>query len=405
LGRWEQALKHYDDAIAADPHLASAHNNRGNALAALGLDVEAKAAFKEALKLRSSFPEANNNLGKAFFEAGQFEQAASYFKTAVANKRNYAEAYLNLALLFLLKGDWLNGTALYEWRWKTTGMNPHRQMSVPQLNGNAQLNGKRVLVHAEQGFGDSIQFCRYTKLLQKLGAHVVLEVQAPLLRLLATVDGASEVIQRGQVMGPIDFQIPMLSVPLAMGSDLGSIPAQVPYVSVSEHNVANWATRLMDLTGCRVGLAWRGSKDHTNDHNRSLSLHEMLKIKKPGISFVSLQYEVSDVDELALVKAEMFDPSGQLNDFADTAALIECLDLVISVDTSVAHLAGALGKPTWVLLPFVPDWRWMLEREDSPWYPTMKLYRQPKRGDWDSVLERVRADLATHFGTSGTPTG
>jgi tetratricopeptide (TPR) repeat protein len=368
LFRLDQAMDCYDRALAVDPQSASVHNNRGNAQKLLKLLPEAEESYRRAIEIEPLF----------------------------------AEAQWNLSLIKLLGGALSDGWYGYEWRWKRRGTMPHRDYGVSQWKGQESIAEKRILIHAEQGLGDTIQFCRYATELARMGAHVVMEVQAPLKALLKSVKGVARLIERGEVFEPIDFHCPMLSLPLALGTDLQTVPAVVPYLQVGAQRLELWTQRLGQRRALRVGLAWSGSKDHSNDRRRSILLERIFRHLPEGLELHSLQREVRIGDEQAL-KVGVKDWRDELADFSDTAALIECLDLVISVDTSVAHLAGALGKPTWVLLPFVPDWRWMLEREDSPWYPSMKLYRQPSPGDWDSVLKRVRADLTTRFGTSAIP--
>jgi tetratricopeptide (TPR) repeat protein len=402
LGQFEEAIVSFDAAIEQSPLYYQAYNNKGRTLYLLDRLDEAVMQFDRSLALCPDYVDALHNRGVARQALGRFAEALLDFNCAVELKPEAADSNWNRAIALLLVGQLREGFQGYEWRWLQPAAERSASLNSTRWDGRATLRGKSLIVVAEQGFGDTIQFCRYAKLLSKLGAHVFLEVQPALGELIKSLGYPGEVFV-GNTARRFDFSIPMLSLPGVLGTDLETIPGTTPYLSAHGHMVSKWATRLVDLTSYRVGLVWRGSKDHANDRNRSLSLNEILEIKQPGIDFVSLQYQVSDSEELALVNAEMFDPSGELSDFADTAALIECMDLVISVDTSVAHLAGALGKPTWVLLPFVPDWRWMLEREDSPWYPSMKLYRQPSPGDWDSVLKRVRADLTTRFGTSVIP--
>ncbi len=269
-----------------------------------------------------------------------------------------------------------------------------RDFYVPQWLGAESLQDKTILLHAEQGFGDTIQFCRYVPLVAKLGAKVILEVQRPLVKLLSGLEGVSLIVARGDKIPVFDYHCALLSLPLAFRTELHTIPSVSRSIVSDKSKAANWATTLGKKTKPRVGLVWSGSTIHQNDYNRSLVLSQLLPYLPSNCEYVSLQKEIRDTDREVLVKQSGIRHFGSnLNDFTDTAALCELMDVVMSVDTSVAHLAGTLGRPTWVLLPFLPDWRWLLDREDSPWYPSLKLYRQEKIDNWDSVLEKVKTDL------------
>jgi hypothetical protein len=248
-------------------------------------------------------------------------------------------------------------------------------------------------LHAEQGLGDTIQFCRYAKLVKALGARVVLEVPQALLRLLSGLEGVDVLTEKGQALPAFDYHCPLLSLPLAFKTDMTNIPSPKPYLAASPQKCEEWARRLGVKGKPRVGLVWSGRTEHQNDHNRSLTLEQLLPILPVGCEYVSLQKEVREADKPVLEGCDIRHYGEELKDFTDTAALCELMDLVISVDTSVAHLAGALGKSTWVLLPYAPDWRWLLDRDDSPWYESLKLYRQAEDSSWGPVLERVSKDL------------
>jgi ADP-heptose:LPS heptosyltransferase len=265
--------------------------------------------------------------------------------------------------------------------------------------GAESLVEKTILLHAEQGLGDTIQFCRYIPLVAQLGAKVILEVQRPLLKLLKGLEGVSQVVAAGDMLPTFDYQCPLLSLPLAFKTELHTIPPIAQHITSDTGKVTKWQTKLGEKTQPRVGLVWSGSAGHQNDHNRSLSLSQLLSHLPSNIEYVCLQKEIRAIDKELLAQHTQIKYFGDaLEDFTDTAALCELVDLVISVDTSVAHLAGTLGKPAWVLVTLTPDWRWLLERDDSPWYPSVKVYRQDKANDWNGVLDRARSDLERLFG-------
>jgi hypothetical protein len=256
------------------------------------------------------------------------------------------------------------------------------------------LAGKTILLYGEQGFGDTLQFCRYAKSVADLGARVILEVQKPLMPLLADLDGPSQLIATGSALPPLDYHCPLMSLPLAFNTCLDTIPASVPYLLADPIKVARWRERLGETKAPRIGLVWSGSATNLNDHNRSIRLADWVPYLPARCQFVSLQKDVREADAATLESTPtVLNFADELNDFSDTAALCECMDLVISVCTSVAHLSGALGKDTWVMLGFAADWRWLLDRADSPWYPSMKLYRPRNRGDWQGVFGQVESDL------------
>jgi hypothetical protein len=269
-----------------------------------------------------------------------------------------------------------------------------RSFPQPLWLGVESLDNKTILIYAEQGLGDTIQFCRYAPLVAQLGAKVILEVQRPLVKLLKSLEGITKIIARGDTLPAFDFQCPLLSLPLAFKTELNSIPLVSQHIISGSEKIIKWQTRLGKKAKLLVGLIWSGSTTHKNDHNRSLTLNQLISYLPSQHQYICLQKELRDIDKVVLAKNSHIQFYGdELTDFTDTAVLCELIDVVISVDTSVAHLAGTLGKQTWILLPFSPDWRWLLDRDDSPWYPSVKLYRQERIGDWDSVLERVKEDL------------
>ncbi|HUN69070.1 MAG TPA: hypothetical protein VMU46_09745, partial [Burkholderiales bacterium] len=274
----------------------------------------------------------------------------------------------------------------------------------PLWLGREDIAGKTILLHAEQGLGDTIHFVRYTEAVARKGARVILEVQPALKSLLSDIHGADGVVSRGEPLPEFDFQLPMLSLPLAFGTRLETIPATVPYLRPAIAKVKVWKDRLGQNSGLNVGIAWSGSPNYRDNHNRSMALSKLIALANPNVRLISLMKEVPPGDEDALRANTQIRHFGrELEDFSDTAALVSLMDLVISTDTSIPHLAGALGKPVWILLQFVPDWRWLLDREDSPWYPTARLFRQTRIGDWDTVVEKVRGELCKILGPGPRP--
>jgi tetratricopeptide (TPR) repeat protein len=426
LGRFEAALASYDRAIASSANYAAAHSNRGDVLAELGRYDEAVDACRRALALEPDFADAHYNLAVALHALDRLEEAhASYTRTidlrpdhiqAYTNRGNVlrslrqldaafasfdaalaldpqlAEAYFNRATTRLLAGDFARGWEEYEWRWQvTTGHNPteRRQFAQPLWLGDAALAGRTILLHGEQGLGDIIQFSRYVERVRELGATVILEVRAPVAGLLDGL-GAAQIVTAGSELPDFDCHCPLMSLPLAFKTEFATIPWSGPYLHADPQRVEQWRARLGN-PGKRIGLVWSGNALNPNNAWRSVPLDALLRHLPPGFHYYSLATELSAADR-ATVEATPY-MTALAADFVDTAAICEALDLVISIDTSIAHLSGALGHPTWLLLAHSPDWRWLLDRDDSPWYPSMRLYRQPSRGDWQRVLERVAGDL------------
>lgn len=295
-------------------------------------------------------------------------------------------------------GELKEGWKLYEWRWKTSAQKVFaREFSQPLWLGEEAVLGKTILLHSEQGLGDTLQFCRYAPLVKALGLRVLLQVQTPLVRLLAELEGVDAIFGQESAPPIFDYHCPLLSLPLSFRTDLNSIPKAHRYLCPDKDLRDKWSARLGNKNKPRIGIAWSGNSNHKNDQNRSLSLRQLLKYLPERYEYFCLQKDVRDGDLNILGGSNIRQFSDELRDFAETAALCDLMDLVISVDTSVAHLAGALGKPTWVLLPYVPDWRWLLDREDSPWYPSVRLFRQERAGYWDPVLEKVEYALDTIF--------
>lgn len=399
LKRYDEALATFDAILARNPADAEAHYNRGNALLQFERLTEALASYDAALAVRPDLAEAHNNRGLALKELGRFAEAVDSHRRAYTIDPNHVEARWNEALLQLLAGDYAHGWAGYEWRWQKEPL-IHARRDFPQpLWRGEPIAGQTILIHSEQGLGDTIQFCRYLPLVAATGAHVVFEVQPPLLRLLHGIGGAA-VIARGDTLPDFDWQCPLMSLPHAFGTRLDTIPADIPYLRAAPELARAWTTRLGEKRRPRIGLVWAGNADHKNDHNRSIALAKLLSLLDVDADFVSLQKVLRPGDAALLDARKVLGGRDALGDFADTAALIAQLDLVVSVDTSVAHLAGALGVPVWVLVTQVPDWRWLTGRDDSPWYPTARIYRQDDSRAWDTVIASVKAALMDFVGAA-----
>jgi hypothetical protein len=400
-GRWGAALESYTAALAHDPRLAEAYLNRGNVLQQLERWAEALEAYEQVLALRPDDAAALSNRGIVLKEMHRFDESLQAFDRALARDPSNHTARYNRGLLALLLGRLSEGFQGYEARWQDPQGSLYagrRQIAAPRWSGSEPLVGRRILLHAEQGFGDTLQFCRYVPLLAAQGAEVVLEVPAALVALLADLEGVARICAAGRPLPPFDCHCPLLSLPLALRTTLETIPRRIPYLHAEAAKVDSWRARLARVPRPWVGLAWAGSPVHRNDRNRSMALQALLAALPDELQFVSLQKVVPPSDRAALAEARrMHDWTCELHDFSDTAALVEALDLVIAVDTSVAHLAGTLGKPCCLMLPFHPDWRWLLERHDSPWYPSLVLFRQERRGDWAGVLRRLTGVLHEHM--------
>jgi tetratricopeptide (TPR) repeat protein len=407
LGRHPEALAEFDAVLASVANHPAAHYNCGVALFSLGRYTEAVAAYDRALSAAPDHAKALNNRGLALQALNRPSDALASYRKAIELQRDYADAHLNQALALLTIGDFPRGFQEYEWRWRRTGMPTQRLgHGRPLWLGEYPLQRKTILLQAEQGLGDTIQFVRYVPLLMRAGAKVVLEVQQELAPLLAKI-GAG-VVARGDAPPAFDVHCPVGSLPLALKTEPATIPADIPYLAADQSRVAKWRARLAELARRRgeggseqpeprfkVAIAWSGNPRHVNDHNRSIAFAQLAPLwAAPATEFVSVQRDLRSDDAGALAdQSHVTHIGSELDDFADTAAVLALVDLVITVDTSVAHLAGAMGRPVWILLPFSADWRWGQTSETSHWYPSARLLRQPALGDWKSVLERVRADL------------
>jgi tetratricopeptide (TPR) repeat protein len=403
LARHTDAVASYDKAIGFAPKYAEAYNNRGNALYHLGRAEEAAASYELAIAIRPDYAEAYNNRGNALSSLQRCEPALASYDRAIALNPDYAEALFNKSVLLLLTGRFAEGWRLYEWRKKKANPIAVRDTPQPLWLGDADIAGKTILLTEEQGLGDTIQFCRYAPLVAQRGARVILEVPPQLTRLAASLSGVKQIVETGGPLPAFDLHCPLLSLPLAFKTELATIPAAIPYLKADPHQSKSWKDRLGAKTKLRVGLVWSGgirpNQPVSVNQRRNVPLAKFAVLKNPDVAFYSLQKgqpgeaELADLTHNRWNGPDIVDLTGAIGDFSDTAAFIDNLDLVITVDTAAAHLAGALGKPVWILNRFDTDWRWLFDRTDSPWYPTAKIYRQDTTGNWDSVLQRVKTDL------------
>ena len=393
-GRLDEALSSYEGALAHAPGHVGALVNRGNTLLRLNEPRRAIASYDTALAAMPGHPQILTNRGHALRRLDRPFEALTDFKAALAAAPEFAEAHFEAAMAHLTLGDFDTGWQEYEWRWKTAAFARHRRpFRAPPWLGNEPVAGKSILLHAEQGFGDTLQFVRYASLLARRGAKVICEVQPELQPLLSQLADVT-VIASGGTRPAFDLHTPLLSLPLAFKTRTETIPDAVPYLLAPAGRVADWRDRLPPGRP-RAGFVWSGSLTHNNDANRSIALARLFQLfENPPLQCLSLQTELREADRDTLRDLPKLVHLGDdIRDFADTAAIISLLDVVVAVDTAVAHLAGALGKPVVILLPFAADFRWMRDREDTPWYPTAKLMRQPAFGDWDSVMIRLHDEL------------
>ena len=391
-GAFHTAVASYKRAIAIKSGDPGSHSNLGNALRTLGRHGEAEASHRQALALDENYLEARYNLGLVLKDQGLFEEGLACLREAVRRKADYVDAHWDLALALLMMGNLKEGFDEYEWRWRLKENTP-RSFDKPAWNG-APLDGRTILLHAEQGMGDSIQFARYAPLVAERGGEIVLECQRPLVPLFKTLDGVQQIIARDDPLPAFDVHAPLLSLPRIFETELETIPVSDAYLGAEPARASKFDD-LLDLERLNIGITWAGKPSHRNDRNRSAGLEPFIDLfSVTGAAFHSLQVGTRAADLAAAGCAGLVrNHAPLLRDFADTAALVSRLDLVICVDTSVCHLAGALAKPCWVVVPYTPDWRWLMEREDSPWYPSLRLFRQTEFGDWPGVFTRIAAAL------------
>ncbi|NTW52424.1 MAG: tetratricopeptide repeat protein [Chlorobiaceae bacterium] len=400
LHAFEKALASYDMAIALRPDYHEAYVHRGNALLELKRFEEALASYDKVIAIKPDHYEAYSNRGVVLHELKRLEEAIRSYDSAITIKPDFHEATLHKSLALLTCGKFRTGWQLYESRWNVDRFtSPKRNFSRPLWLGKESLSGKTILLHSEQGLGDTIQFCRYIPLVADLGAQVVVEAEESLSGLLEDLRGVSGLVIKGSALPGFDLHCPLISLPLAFRTELETIPAPHHYLKSNSGKRAYWEKKLGEKSKPRIGLAWCGSTDFKHYSERSIPLAEMIKHLPEGFSYVSLQKEMRNIDRQTLESnAQLLHFGDELKDFTDTAAICDLMDFVISIDTSVAHLSGALGKTTWVLLPFATDWRWMLDRDDSPWYPTMRLLRQQKPNDWSGAFGKLGSALLTEYG-------
>jgi len=392
LGNFAAALEVFRRSLINNPRSAKTIASLGRLFERKGDLISAAEAYRDAIKLEPRLPGAYVDLGFVLYGLGELAEAADCFARLRALEPDSAEATVNLGLIHLLQGDLAVGWAEYESRWKV-GVGDERKLLQRRWKGEP-LGGERILLYAEQGLGDTMQFVRYVPLVAERGGEVVLEVQPALHGLLAGTDGASRVIRRGETLPEFTWQCPLMSLPLALGTKLETIPARVPYIVADAVRVDTWRERLEKNTR-RIGLAWAGNPGHPRDRLRSIPLEQLVPLLNvAGTTFYSLQFG-SGSEQMKQLRpgGQLVDLGDELQDFANVAAIVANLDLVISIDSAVAHLAGALGTPVWILLNKGCDWRWFLEREDSPWYPTARLFRQSNPGGWQEVVKRIEHEL------------
>jgi len=408
VGRSNEAIEHARHALRLKPDYPPALVNLGTALLAVGDFEAAERTLRRALQIEPNLTEARISLGELLSQLGRVQETLSNYEQAIARDPDHAGAHFCYAMTLLRIGRYPEGWAEYEWRWRQTESalyRDRRHTTVPLWLGREHLAGKTILLHAEQGFGDALQFCRYARLVCGLGAKVILEVHRSLQRLMHKLEGVAQVISRDDPTPEVDFQCPLMTLPLAFKTTVETIPPGQRYLAGEPELVERWRLRLGERHGLRVGLVWSGgSRPQQPDcwwinTRRNIGLEMLADLRHPKIDYVSLQKgqpaeaEPQELRRRGWIGPSLIDYTHALTDFAETAALMENLDVVVSVDTATAHLAAALGKPTWILNRFDSCWRWLIDRSDSPWYPSVRLFRQCAPGMWDSALQQVRTEL------------
>ena len=395
MGRLDEALAQLDRAVSMHPNDADMHNSRALALLDLQRHEAALSDLDRALAISPGHAHAAINRGKVLLEMKRFDEAMASWQRVGEREPALADARIAEAACRLLTGDFRRGWELYEARWEVEPGKSHKPNFSQPLWRGEDLSGKTILLHSEQGYGDTIQFCRYAPLVAARGGRVVLRVLRPLHDLLTSLAGVSQLVVHGDPLPDFDVYCPLGSLPRIFGTGLAAVPADVPYLSAPAEARAKWAERFGAKGPLRVGINWGGNPAYIRDAHRSIGLAPLLPLLQvPGVELFSLQKGLRPGDDdLLRGHPQIIRLDDEHDTFGDTAAVIASLDLTISSDTAFAHLAGALGKAVWVPLNHLPDWRWMLDREDSPWYPTMRLFRQPAPGDWGDVVQRMRAAL------------
>jgi tetratricopeptide (TPR) repeat protein len=399
-GRLDESVACYRRALQLSPGFADAYHNLGVAFQNQGKLDDAVACYRRAIELKPDLVGVHNNLGTALQDLGKLDDAMASYRRALELKPDFADAHLNLALAWLLAGDWQRGWPEYQWRWRTKSLTP-RCFSQPLWNGES-LAGKTILFHAEQGLGDTIQFIRFASIAKQRGGTVILECQKSLLGLLEGCPDVDQLVGQGDDLPAFDVHAPLLSLPGILKTSLETIPARIPYLLPEPAMLQEWRKKLIGFDGFKIGISWQGSRTFRGDRFRSIPLRCFAPLAQiPGVHLISLQKGAGS-EQLAEVR-DLFpvtELGSRLQDLTDTAAVMKNLDLVITSDTAPAHLAGALGVPVWVALSFAADWRWLLDRCDSPWYPTMRLFRQKERGNWQGVFEEIKKALCQRLQAS-----
>lgn len=399
-GKLKEALSCFEQLIKLDPQNTHAYNHRGNVLMDLKRYPEAIDSFQHAIQHQPNFAQAYYNKGNAHTEIKQFAAALACFTQAITIQPNYAKAHWNISLLQLLTGDYVNGWQAYEWRWQV--LTKPKEFKQTLWLGESSLQNKTLLIYPEQGLGDYIQFCRYFAVLQQLGAKLIIEARPAIIPLLKEQPEQFTVLAEDTASKTgveFDLHCPIMSLALALKTQLDSIPANFPYLQANPLKKQAWLAHLGEKTRLRVGLVWSGSTTHQTDASRSIALNRLTPLFSLDIEFHSLQIEYRTTDLAYLNQCPAIQQhQHKLTDFSETAALLDAMDLVISVDTAVAHLAAAMAKPVWILLPYLPDFRWLLDRTDSPWYPSATLFRQTAMDDWETVIKTVQQKLNEMLG-------
>ena len=393
LDQLVEAKSSYCRALQLRPDYAEAHYNLALLFAKSEKTYDAIASYRQALAFKPDYVEARVNLGNALRLTGQMDEALSSFDEALRQSPNFPSAHWNRSLVLLARGNFDEGWPEYEWRWAQHSF-ARRHFTQPLWDGS-DLSGRTIFLYAEQGMGDTLHFIRYVPLVKQRGGKVIVECQPQLFQLLTEFTGADALVAHGSPLPQFDVQAPLLSLPGILQSTLSTIPSSIPYLHADARLVEQWGRELESFGGFRIGIAWQGNPANPGDSHRSIPLAQFAILARiPGVRLISLQ-KGPGTQQLSGI-AESFpvlDLASRLDEtsgaFMDTAAVMMNLDLVITSDTAVAHLAGALGVPVWMALPLAPDWRWLLQREDSPWYPTMRLFRQARFGDWKDVFERI----------------
>jgi tetratricopeptide (TPR) repeat protein len=392
--QYDKALIYFYRASVSDPGLAKAHVNLGSIYQEQGRLDEAITFYKKALEIDPDLDYANNNMGRVLQDKGQVDHAIACFQNVLKLNPDNALAHWNMARALLLSANFKQGWQENEWRWKINEYSP-QNFQQPLWDGS-DIEGRSILLHAEQGFDDTIQFIRYAPLVAQKGARVIVECQREVASLLKGLEGIGHIVMQGDQLPAFDIHCPLLSLPLVFNTTIDRIPAKIPYISADPLLVDKWKVRMQqDTSDLKIGVTWSRNSWNKYDQYRLFALGAFGTLGRfEGISWYSLQQgKAAEQAKHPPEGMKLIDYMEETQDFMDMAALIQNLDLVISLDSPVAHLAGALGKQVWTLLPFSPDWRWMLDREDSPWYPTMRLFRQPDTGEWEPVIEKLGASL------------